>query len=111
MEAGESNWNRLIINRPTAVNIHAALCESVATLHFVPVLQSNTEVEGIFEFSPAFLKRWHPHLGKNPELVDKLPVLTCLPLMYVLSGLGLKKINLWILDAEGAEVSTLLALL
>ena len=101
MEAGEFNWNRLIINRPTAVNIHAALCES-------PLLCTTLQCCNITRKWRASESRL---LGKNPELVDKLPVFTCLSLKYILSGLGLKKINLWILDAEGTEVSTLLALL
>ena len=105
VEAGESNWKRLIYNRPQAINVHAALCENPAALHYTPSLRQNTEVEGIFEFmSNDFVKRWHPQLVQNPALVDKLPVLTCLPLKYILSGLGLKKIDLWILDVEGAEV-------
>ena len=71
-----------------------------SNLHWV---SSNT-VSGIFEFmNPGFVAKWHPKLRNNPEAVAALPTIRSRTFANVTSELKVSRIDLWILDVEGAE--------
>ena len=75
IEAENSNWQKLIINRPKSINIHAGICAKESTLHYVPAVEvKRGAVSGIFEFmSETFLREWHSELWNNPDALAKLP--------------------------------------
>ena len=107
IEAGRDNYVRLTINRPDAINFNTALCNNVTKLHYASS-PHNTEVEGIFEFMDnEFKQKWYPDHVKNANLVDDFPLLSCIPIKYILSGFNLKHIDIWVLDVEGAEEEVL----
>lgn len=84
IEGDTDNFNALKHNRKDAINIHAALCKTQQTLHFVP--SNNAAVRGIWEFMPeAFRKRWHWGVDAN-----NLPSVPCMPLPQVLSALHVR---------------------
>lgn len=56
---------------------------------------------------PDFLKKWHPKLAENASLINELPTVQCLPAKFLFQELGLRHIDVWVLDVEGAEESVL----
>ena len=93
-------------NRPSGINIHAALCSKPISLHYTNDVGGATQ--GFIEFmSPEFIQKWHPRLHADPTLIQHLPVVQCLPLSTILKQIGVPRIDLWILDTEGAELSVL----
>jgi FkbM family methyltransferase len=106
VEADPKNYHELRQYRPNSINVHAALCKEPQLLHFTNT--PNNAINGFFEFMrPSFIESWHPQLHAHPELVNSLPSILCVPLPHLLSELGVHKIDLWVLDVEGAELSVL----
>lgn len=108
IEADPTVFKQLIHRRSNQVNIHAALCSTSKEVHFVP---SKHEAQGIYEFmSSDFLKLWHPHLLSNPKKVEELQTLLCVPVSTLLQKIGIKKVDLWILDehlGDGSDTDVL----
>ena len=48
------------------------------------------------------MKVFHPKID-----VEKLPIIHCIPLKRILNMLGVKTIDIWILDVEGSELEVL----
>lgn len=88
---------QLLRKRKNSINIHSALCSNGSReVHFVP---SKHETQGIYEFLPKeFLKLWHPQLLNNPQKVKELQTLLCVPVSKLLSLIGIKHVDLWIMD-------------
>jgi hypothetical protein len=107
VEASASNYARLVSNRPGALNIHAALCKEPASLHLLAHDASlPNAVGGIWEFmAPGFRKIWWPDVTD----VDSLPTVACLPLAPLLALFGIRHVDFWVLDVEGAELEVLRA--
>lgn len=106
VEADPKNYHDLKLNRPNAINIHAALCKKAQLLHFTN--SPNKGINGFVEFmNPSFIAAWHPQLHANPKLINSLHPILCVPLPQLLSEIGVHKIDLWVLDVEGAELSVL----
>jgi len=102
VEANPVAYARFPKARPNALTLNAAICDKPQTIHYV---LSNQEqgTNGIYEFMvPEFKRQWYPNLD-----VNTLPTLICMPLAKLLAPFGIKKIDLWILDVEGAELSVL----
>jgi FkbM family methyltransferase len=106
VEADPKNYHELRQYRPNSINIHAALCKEAKLLHFTNT--PNNAINGFVEFmNPSFIATWHPQLHANPELINALPSILCVPLPHLLTELGVHKIDVWVLDVEGAELSVL----
>ena len=101
-------FKQLLHRRPNSINVHGALCSSSREVHFVP---SKHETQGIYEFLPKeFLKLWHPQLLDNPQKVKELQPLLCIPVSKLLSLIGIKHIDLWIMDnhlGDGSDTEVL----
>jgi hypothetical protein len=57
--------------------------------------------------APIFIQKWHSKVANNPEAMNALPQVACFPMRSLLYILGLKHVDIWILDVEGAEESVL----
>jgi len=132
------HWHRLLVeanplhaaNGPTkspdATYVHGAICDG-GMVHYLA--QGESVVNGIAEFmSPGFLKSYHRQIhdategGKNINAVDwaewnkledhkdKVHEVPCLSLNTIFDHLGLKRINFFMLDTEGAELNILQSL-
>ena len=103
VEADLQNFENMLKNRKEAININCALCNSTSTLHYT---QGGT-VAGILEFmAPGFLATWHASLdrGENKDkLRAELKTVQCIKMASLLSTIGVTRVDLWILDVEGAE--------
>jgi hypothetical protein len=106
VEADPTNYGNLILNRPDAINVNGALCSEPTLLHYSSF--GVIPVRGFVEFmSESFLKKWHGPIYNKKVNIDDLPTVQCLPVRNLLQHLGVKHIDLWILDVEGAEESVL----
>ena len=57
--------------------------------------------------TPSFLKQWHGPIYNNKTKLEDLPTVQCMPMRRLLRNLGVKHVDIWILDVEGAEESVL----
>lgn len=107
LEADPENYSRLRVNRPRAINIHAALCAEPQLLHYVNEGRSSTR--GFLEFMPSsFINSFYRNLANNSTALNKLPVVACIPIKNILRQLHISRVDIWVLDVEGAEESVLL---
>lgn len=111
VEANPHSYRSLVGNRPDALNIHSALCNTSRTLHFAenPAVPSTS---GIWEFlSPWVINSFFLDMGSpRPEVntnTDLMPLIPCRPLGPLLAMFGITHIDLWVLDVEGAEEEVL----
>lgn len=108
IEAGPGKFERLARNRPRALNLHTALCDSPRELHFLQK-DFTDSVGGIAEFmSPAFLRTFWPDV--DLASIDRHPDATrisCAPLASLLALFNVQHVDLWVLDVEGAELAVL----
>eukprot|EP00997_Jenningsia_sp_PLL12_P003975 NODE_1776_length_1070_cov_89.883448_g1448_i0.p1 GENE.NODE_1776_length_1070_cov_89.883448_g1448_i0~~NODE_1776_length_1070_cov_89.883448_g1448_i0.p1 ORF type:complete len:241 (-),score=37.97 NODE_1776_length_1070_cov_89.883448_g1448_i0:102-824(-) len=89
-------------NRPKALNLGMAVCDTSRTVHFV--YSGVKATGGIKEFmSEVFWKQWHA----DPEVREEYPV-QCHRLDHVLSLADITHIDYFSLDVEGAEYEVLL---
>jgi FkbM family methyltransferase len=106
IEGGIKHYNKLIVNRPNAVNINAALCNESRTLHYLS-RRAGSPVDGIIEFmEPRFIQRFHKMYSLQ-KTEDFLQEIQCMRFSDVLNQLGIRHIDLWVLDVEGAEYQVL----
>jgi FkbM family methyltransferase len=106
IEGGIKHYNKLIVNRPNAVNINAALCNESRTLHYLS-RRAGSPVDGIIEFmEPRFIQRFHKMYSLQ-KTEDFLQEIQCMRFYDVLNQLGIRHIDLWVLDVEGAEYQVL----
>jgi len=106
VEADPTNYGNLILNRPDAINVNGALCSEPSLLHYSSY--GVIPVRGFVEFmSESFLKKWHGPIYNKRVAIEDLPTVQCLPVKTLHRHLGVKHIDLWILDVEGAEESVL----
>lgn len=104
LDAFPSKYEELLKSRPDQIVAHAAICDTVRQVHVV----EHDSTGGIWEaFNLNFQKKFHQSLVNDPKLVDKLPVVSCLPLSLILDRLGVSHINFFSLQLEGAELSVL----
>lgn len=105
VEADLDNYHQLKSNRPLGINVNCALCDVPATLHYVP---NKKTTGGIWEFmSPNYASVWHKALFDSPTLVSQLPEVQCVRYDALLINMGVTRVDLWILDVEGAEEAVL----
>lgn len=106
VEADPRNFFKLVRSRPESINIHAALCSESKLLHYTN--DKGGQIQGFVEFMPEkFLKMWHPALYKDRSLIQTLPTVQCVRVKKLLQEINVQRIDVWILDIEGAELSAL----
>lgn len=104
VEASPQNFEKILSSRKSSINIQAALCREQRLLHFV----SSDAVGGLIELmEESFFTSWFPDLSKNQTAINELPKVNCFPMKTLLRLLGIKHIDIWVLDIEGAEASAL----
>ena len=108
IEPGPGKFELLARNRPRALNLHTALCDAVATVHFIQTHDEDA-IAGIVEFmSPSFLAMWKPdldlsRLDENPQVIP----ISCTPLRNIFAAFHITAVDFWVLDVEGGELSVL----
>jgi hypothetical protein len=126
-------WKRILVDgnperfsalreRSKAFTAGAIVCASPQDVHFcINRYTPNGFTSGIVEFmTPQFIGRFHPrlyHAGhpkgslhidwSNRTIANDCTVVKCLPLSYVFASAGVKHVNFFILDIEGAELEAL----
>lgn len=103
LELNPSSFAQLQVNRPHDITVHAAVCDSPRTLHWVAA--AHVETSGIWEFaSPSFRQLWWP----NATLEAAEPV-ACRPLGDLLQehAPNIHYYDFLSLDIEGAELIAL----
>lgn len=110
VEAGWRNFEQLVANRPGALNIRAALCNSPGQqLHYLEGRHADygDATAGIAEYmSPQFRHAFWKDV--NFEALDDEPRASrlgrCTRLDALLKRFGIAHIDLWVLDVEGSEL-------
>ena len=100
-------------NRLNSINVFTALCSSEdKVFHYTDAMGlGGGEVRGFIEFmDPSFIKRHHPDIYNNKTLLDDLAKMRCLTVKNLFRILALNRIDVWILDVEGAEEEVLLGM-
>eukprot|EP00887_Chlorella_sp_A99_P004074 scaffold11.g4074.t1 len=105
VEATPVRYQELVLNRPDAIAVQAAVCSSFGTVHYAQVGGAdggihNHTMNGIYEWLPPWFKEVLL-AGVDPAT---LPTVPCVPLGYILDRFGITEIDLFILDVEGAEL-------
>lgn len=104
IEGDPQNYEKLIQNRPEALNINAALCNESRNLHYVTGGQGSDGTRGFIEFmDPNFIKDWHG----STNVENLTTVIKCMPMKEILKRLQINHVDIWFLDVEGAEENVL----
>jgi FkbM family methyltransferase len=105
IEAHPSKYRELVKNRGNVSTcVHGIVCDDPRDVHFVQ--SSNAAVGGVWELmSPAFRGKWHSNVTEAD--VQALPVTPCTKMQSILDRTGLKHVDFFSLDVEGAESSVL----
>lgn len=99
VEPDPMSFEQILENRTNAISINVGLCAEPSMLKFV---RSATPTRhGFVDFMPATYKR---RFHKSNEAVLTIP---CIPVQAILDKLQITKVDLWIIDTEGAEENTL----
>lgn len=107
IEPDPDNFSLLRKNRKHSINMNAALCDNPRLLHFV--FGWTPATRGFYEFMPqSIINNYHEPIAKGQIKMEELPTIPCLKFSDILTMLNIHKINIWILDIEGAEESALL---
>lgn len=106
IEASPVEFQKLRSNRPTSVNINAALCSSSSVVHWV-MNPPHPAVSGVWEFmTDRFRRQWYSEVPQG-RFPNRTKVVACRSVSDIVSELGVLDVDVWILDVEGAEVSVL----
>ncbi|KAI7842781.1 hypothetical protein COHA_003527 [Chlorella ohadii] len=101
IEANPVLYTTLAANRPQDINIGVAICDKFQIVHFA----NRGNVGGIWEFmNPEHMEKWFKGFDEST-----LSPVACVPLMFLLDRFGVKHIDFWSLDVEGAELAVLKA--
>ncbi len=111
IEADPDNFEKLKENRNQSINVHSALCNENKLLHWSGNL-AGPATRGIIEFmSNSFTNKYLPSLNVNGEdrekILKSLQKIPCVKFTDIMNSLYIKKIDIFILDVEGAELSVL----
>lgn len=104
-----ANWTALLIEpdpvsfkdllqvRINAIAVNVGLCADPSVLKFATSTLAGRH--GFVDFIPATFKRhWHANSSKV-----SMSMLPCIPVQAILDKLQISKIDVWVIDAEGAE--------
>lgn len=107
VEGSKRSYSKLEKNRTLAIRVNAAVCSEARTLHWVE--GNNHDVFGVWELmSDTFRLRWFPEMTEDK--VKLLPTTECVRLTDILGRFGIRHVDLFSLDVEGAEMSVLEAI-
>ena len=97
IEPEARSYKELSENRTDAIAVHVGLCDVPRVLDFATSVHQHRH--GFLEFMPAsYRKRFHAHI-----MQDSISPQPCVPLQAVLDQLQVNRVDLWIVDTEGAE--------
>ena len=109
IEAAPTMYAKMVASRPHDIGINAAICDHHRWVHFSPGGEGGTggvggpAIAGIYEFmNDVFREQWHGNV--DPARLQLIP---CMPLSSLLSKFGVREIDFWSLDVEGAELQVL----
>jgi FkbM family methyltransferase len=110
IEPDPSVFRILKANRREAINIFTALCSNEnQVFHYTDAMGVGGPVRGFIEFmDPKFIEKYHKDLFNNKTSLDDLAKMRCLTVKNLLKSLAVPRIDVWILDVEGAEEDVLL---
>lgn len=107
IEGSPLNFAQIAKKRPDAIRVNAMVCTEARTLHWVEGKSSATS--GAWELmSDAFRRRYHA--GITDGMVKSFPTVECVHLNDILRRYGIRHVDLFSLDVEGAELSVLKAI-
>lgn len=110
IEGNYKHYLSLRQNRNSSINIHAILCNETRKLHYLHRI-SPSAVDGVLEFmEEKFIQKNHKMywLKKNTSArVDYIDEIECVPMSELLQTLRVPRVDLWVLDVEGAEYNIL----
>jgi len=104
IEPSPAYYEQLVQNRPNEIAlVHAAVCDSEQTLHFV----NNGAVGGIYEFAPqSFRDQWWPGVTFDSPNVQEVTCKTLQKIIQQHFG-DTTYFDFFSLDVEGAELQVL----
>lgn len=96
--------------RKNAINVFTALCrDDNQVFHYTDAMGYGSPVRGFIEFmDPKFIQKYHPDLFNNKTSLEDLAKMRCVTVKNLLKSLAVSRLDLWILDVEGAEEEVLL---
>mmetsp|Transcript_9938 Transcript_9938/g.14977 ORF Transcript_9938/g.14977 Transcript_9938/m.14977 type:complete len:277 (+) Transcript_9938:94-924(+) len=97
IEPEKRSFSQLTTNRTNSIRANIGLCDKPRMLHFSSSVQPH--MHGYVELMPQKYKRKY-HAG---IITGDLEPSTCVPLQSIVDQLGINKIDVWVLDVEGAE--------
>jgi FkbM family methyltransferase len=103
IELVPNNFAALQTNRPLDITVHAAVCNTPQTVHYV----ERAAVSGVWEFaSDTFRQYWWKDIAV--DLKDTIPI-QCEPLRDILAkhSADISYFDIFSLDVEGAELEVL----
>jgi FkbM family methyltransferase len=110
IEGSSRHYQSLLQNRNQSVNIYAILCNETKLLHYLHRITPSS-VDGILEFmEERFVQKFHKMywLQKNTMArKNYLDEIQCHPFSDLVRNLSLPRVDLWVLDVEGAELNIL----
>lgn len=109
IEGSPTLYGKLVRNRPGVVALNAMVCDEARELHWIDQAitgEGSTAVGGAWELMPEAFRAKH-HGKLSPAEVAKLPTVPCVSLADVLGRFGVRHVDLFSLDVEGAEASVL----
>lgn len=104
IEANPTLSSQIFANRPNAISFNAAICDQVRTVHYF-----DEDAGGLLSGGSAIMEFKFGE-GQDYEKMEGNPKVTkilCVPLSHLLSPLGIRHINFFLLDVEGGELSIL----
>ncbi len=108
IEGSPNLYAKLVKNRPGVVAINAMVCSEAKELHWIDSsnVGGSDAVGGAWELMPeTFRKEKHGHL--TPADIAKFPTVPCVSLSSALARFGVRHVDLFSLDVEGAEASVI----
>jgi FkbM family methyltransferase len=107
IEPNPTNYASLAKKRSESMNLNVALCNTSQTVQFL----SRSGVGGIWSFmNDAYRQKFHSDLLADPaKLAELLTPIACRRINTLLALFGIKHIDFWVLDVEGAEEDVLLS--
>lgn len=103
IEGSPKMGRKLAKNRPKAVTVNAMVCGEERSLHWM----DKGGVSGAYELLPARILETYYGSELAAEMFARAPVVPCVPLGKILARFGVRHVDLFSLDVEGAELSVL----
>ncbi|KAL3924227.1 MAG: hypothetical protein SGILL_001173 [Bacillariaceae sp.] len=105
VELAPDDYEKLKINRPKDIAVHAAVCDKRQTIHYLSKRdgKSGSAVDGIYEFmSESFRHAWWPGISLDTKS-DQITEIECVPMNDILEQSPYTYYDFYSLDVEGAE--------